>query len=523
MLIPGYRIIRLLGEGGMAKVWLAVQEKFEREVALKIMSPLLAKHDAQYKERFVREARIIAQLMHPNIVTIFDVGVHDDLHFIAMEYVPGKDLKNASATLSLRENLSAVKQIALALHFAHQKSYIHRDIKPENILIHDHDGRAVLTDFGIARLLSSQDTLTQTGIAIGTPAFMSPEQAMGRATDARSDLYSLGAVLFYLLCGRAPYEADSAVAIGIKHAMEPVPVLPSSLALLQPLLNQSMAKMAEQRFENGQVFAQALDRLSDQISPALEQAWRALRGTPRVEMNVDATRIQRAAIAPKPAQLAHLLAPKASLPTPQPSPPQSAQQSIQQSPKQSSPTPAVKRVNVGISRSPVAPKRAQFKHPASELLPPSGTTVERPHLRNKLSYTMLAILLVFAPLLSSVLASFDLFKTTGGHSIYFSAAQLVHFLGNSTAVFALWIIARKLAYRWPARLKRYRLLAPYLLPLIGLVLVYVLSLTSETMLRPALGDSFYNWSFIALHLFCALWLQLLTLGRGTRLTRLLGP
>ncbi len=501
MLIPGYRIIRLLGEGGMAKVWLAMQDKFEREVALKIMSPILAQHNPNYRERFVREARIIAQLMHPNIVTIFDVGVHDNLHYIAMEYVPGRDLKQRSASMTLRDNLLAVKDIALALDFAHQKNYVHRDIKPENILIHERDGRAVLTDFGIARLAGADEALTQTGVAIGTPAFMSPEQAMGRATDARSDLYSLGAVLFYLLAGRVPYTADSAVAIGIKHAMEPIPKVPEELATLQSLIDWSMAKLPDQRFQSGQAFALAINDAVTALTPTMDLFWQQYR---QQVQNNEVAAPEKLTQLPE-SQLATQVL-NATKPVPPPRPVNA--------------DAAIKKVNVGISRSPV-----QSARPKSRAAPPieNVPTAPAPPLRLRRNYTTLSWLMVFAPLLAQVLASLSLFKTTGGRSVYFTAADLVLFLGYSTGIVSFWLIGFKLAHKWPVFLTGFKWLQSYVLPLSSLIATLLLSVVAETMLAPLLGPTFYRWIFIVLLLLIAVWIELLVLGRATALTRRLGP
>lgn len=274
MWIPGYRIVRTLGEGGMATVYLAIQENFQREVALKIMSPLLARGDASYGERFLREARIVAQLNHPHIVAVYDVGVHDGQHYLAMEYVPGDDLKNRRFQLSLKQALTAVKQVALALEYAHKKGYVHRDIKPENVLLNEDSSRAVLTDFGIARPSGTEGGLTQTGTAIGTPSYMSPEQALGKPLDHRTDLYSLGVLLYYLLVGEVPFTADSAVAVGIKHAVEPVPRMPAALISFQLIIDKAMAKAADKRFQNGAEFAEAMDALIAELTPEIEIAWR---------------------------------------------------------------------------------------------------------------------------------------------------------------------------------------------------------------------------------------------------------
>ena len=259
--IPGYRILRPLGQGGMASVYLAIEEKFEREVALKIMSSTLAT-DMDFVERFLREARIVANLVHPNIVTVHDVGVYEGISYLGMEYIPGTDLKSQRLELNLLQSLSVIKDVASALNFAASKGVVHRDVKPENIMLHGRDGHAVLMDFGIARAAdSSSNTVTRTGMVIGTPQYMSPEQAKGLKVDSRGDLYSLGVVFFQLLTGKVPYTADSAVAIGIKHITEPVPLLPESVSLFQPIINCLLAKHPEQRFENAEQLIKAIESI----------------------------------------------------------------------------------------------------------------------------------------------------------------------------------------------------------------------------------------------------------------------
>lgn len=256
--IPGYKIIRTLGKGGMATVYLAEQGIFEREVALKVMSKALA-DDPSFGQRFFREARIVSRLMHPNIVTVHDVGEHEGYYYLAMEYIDGGDLKKNQKTFSVQRKIEAIKDIARALEYASQKGYVHRDIKPENIMFHTSDGRAVLTDFGIARAAETDSSMTQTGTAIGTPHYMSPEQAKGQLVDHRSDIYSLGVVFYLLFSGRVPYDAESAVAIGIKHITEPVPLLPIGMNSLQPLVDKMMAKRPEARFQNPHEVIAALE------------------------------------------------------------------------------------------------------------------------------------------------------------------------------------------------------------------------------------------------------------------------
>lgn len=285
--IPGYRIERVLGKGGMATVYLAVQQIFERHVALKVMSTSLAE-DPSFGQRFLREARIVSQLVHPNIITVYDVGVHDNAYYLSMEYIAGPDLKQARQQLTLTQKIHIVLDIARALDFAGGKGYVHRDIKPENILLRQDSYRAVLMDFGIARAAETDLSVTQTGMALGTPHYMSPEQAKGQAVDHRADLYSLGVVFYYLLVGSVPYHADSAVAIGIKHITEPIPVLPQHLRGLQPIIDQLMAKRPEERYQSAAVLIAQLQALD---IAALERAQRAYEQEPSADRAAAQTQI----------------------------------------------------------------------------------------------------------------------------------------------------------------------------------------------------------------------------------------
>ncbi len=262
--IPGYKVLRILGRGGMAKVYLAIQEVFEREVALKVMSKALAE-DPNFGQRFFREAKIVSKLVHPNIVTVHDVGMHDGYCYLSMEYIDGQDLKHAVHSMDLRQKIRAVYDIAKALDYAGSKGYVHRDIKPENIMFHTSDGRAVLMDFGIARAAESDTQVTQAGTAIGTPHYMSPEQAKGKAVDHRSDIYSLGVVLFYILAGHVPFDAESAVAIGIKHITEPIPLLPSMYDALQPVVDKMMSKDLSKRYQNAKELMADLDLIDLEV------------------------------------------------------------------------------------------------------------------------------------------------------------------------------------------------------------------------------------------------------------------
>jgi len=260
MELPGYQIEREIGRGGMARVYLAVQKKFGRLVALKVMSADYSK-DPNFRKRFVRESRINAQLSHPNIVQVYDVGLHENYLYLVMEYLRGADLNDKlKRGLHIQDLIRVVRDISRALDFAHEKGYIHRDIKPENILFRE-DGSAVLTDFGIAKVVDSGANLTRHGTVVGTPQYMSPEQAAGRKLDGRSDIYSLGVVFYRMLTGDVPFKADSAVAIGIKHLQEPVPKLPTHLSVFQGVVDRFLDKDVDARFQSGEEINDALDKV----------------------------------------------------------------------------------------------------------------------------------------------------------------------------------------------------------------------------------------------------------------------
>lgn len=259
MALPGYRIIRKLRQGGMAAVYLAVQNSVGRQVALKVMAPAFG-NDPEFSDRFYREARIVGQLSHPNIVAIHDVGRYRHYNFIAMDYLPGGSLAERNRQgLGVPEALRITRELAQALDYAHRRGIVHRDIKPENILFRG-DGSAVLCDFGIARIIRRQVNVTQAGNVLGTPQYMSPEQAQGKAVDGRSDLYSLGVVMVEMLTGQPPYVGDDPVAIAVQHLSAPLPKLPRQLRLLQPLVNRLLAKKPAARFTNARELINELER-----------------------------------------------------------------------------------------------------------------------------------------------------------------------------------------------------------------------------------------------------------------------
>lgn len=261
--IPGYSLKRKLGQGGMAAVFLAVQESFGREVALKIMMPALAK-EPDFAQRFLREARTMASLSHPNIIVVHDVGSANGLYYYAMACHSGGDLTQRirGGGMAPQEALRVTREMADALAYAHEQGFVHRDIKPDNVLFRASDDAAILTDFGIAKSMNNDvNQLTQAGSTVGTPKYMSPEQARGQRLDGRADLYSLGVMLFEMLTGLPPFQAQEAVTLAIKHCQDPIPRLAADLARFQPLIDRLLAKDPSQRPPNGREVMAEIDRL----------------------------------------------------------------------------------------------------------------------------------------------------------------------------------------------------------------------------------------------------------------------
>jgi beta-lactam-binding protein with PASTA domain/predicted Ser/Thr protein kinase len=254
-----YTLVGRLGGGGMADVWLADDEMLGRRVALKFLHERFAQ-DAEFVERFRREAQAAAGLQHPNVVGVYDRGQTEGRHWIAMEYVEGASLKDLIGRgLTVGESVEIVRQVLTGTKFAHERGIIHRDLKPQNVLV-DRDGRARVADFGIARAGSSQ--ITQTGSVLGTAQYLSPEQAQGLETNETSDLYSIGVILYETLTGRVPFDAESPVAVALKQISEP-PRRPSELnAQVPPALDavvlRALAKDPASRFQSADEFLAAL-------------------------------------------------------------------------------------------------------------------------------------------------------------------------------------------------------------------------------------------------------------------------
>ncbi|CRM67475.1 Serine/threonine-protein kinase PrkC [Pseudomonas sp. 31 R 17] len=258
--IPGYVIEGEIGEGAMANVYLATQRSLERKVALKVMAAALAA-DPTFCERFLREGKTLARLSHPHTVTIHDIGNVGELYYMAMEYLPNGTLKERiAAGLTPEQGVTLIRQIASALGYAHAQGLVHRDVKPANILFRA-DGTAVLSDFGIAKSLDDRTQFTQAGFAVGTPSYMSPEQARGQEIDGRADLYALGVVLYEILVGELPYRGTDALSTALAHLTEPLPELPVHHGRYQEVLRKLLAKDPAERFADADALVRALDNL----------------------------------------------------------------------------------------------------------------------------------------------------------------------------------------------------------------------------------------------------------------------
>jgi serine/threonine-protein kinase PpkA len=249
MKVPGYKIQQQIGEGGMAKAFLATQESLGRLVVLKVMNT--SHHRGKENvERFLNEGRIIASLNHPNVITIFDIGTASDWLYMSMEFIEGGDLRQRMRTpITHVEAVDIVMKVGSGLSVAHKKGIVHRDVKPGNILFRK-DATPVLSDFGIAKQLTVDQELTATGIFLGSPNYMAPEQAEAGPIDGRADIYSLGIIFYEMLTGLKPYQSDSVVDIIVQHRQAPIPRLPAGLDQDQPLLNLMVAKKRKDRFRD---------------------------------------------------------------------------------------------------------------------------------------------------------------------------------------------------------------------------------------------------------------------------------
>ncbi|MBN2302876.1 MAG: protein kinase [Anaerolineae bacterium] len=268
-----YEIIDRIGRGGMAEVYRGYHVSLDRYVAIKLLHPFLA-DDPEFKDRFENEARNVAKLKHPNIVQVYDFEYDEggDSYYMVMELINGPTLKDKLFDLStsgerfaIAETIRIIKSAADALAYAHQRNMIHRDVKPANLML-DEDQRMVLTDFGIAKIVTGAQ-FTASGGMVGTPAYMSPEQGLGEAGDERSDLYSLGAILYQMVTGRLPFDADTPLAVILKHVNEPVPspraVAPDTPEDLEAIICKALAKEPGDRYQTADGLVHDLNQLDE--------------------------------------------------------------------------------------------------------------------------------------------------------------------------------------------------------------------------------------------------------------------
>jgi eukaryotic-like serine/threonine-protein kinase len=256
-----YRVVAKIGGGGMADVWLAEDGHLQRNVALKVLHRRFAQ-DREFVMRFQREAESAAGLQHPNVVSVYDRGEFDGTYYIAMQYIEGPTLKQLiDSGITVEQGVAVIRQVLQAAGYAHRQGIVHRDLKPQNVIV-DPEGKAVVTDFGIARAGVSE--ITQTGSVMGTPHYLSPEQAQGFEVTAVSDLYSVGVMLYEALTGRVPFEGESAVAVAMKQVSQ-MPQRPSSIQprvspALDAVVMRALEKDPGQRFQSADAFIAALDQ-----------------------------------------------------------------------------------------------------------------------------------------------------------------------------------------------------------------------------------------------------------------------
>jgi serine/threonine-protein kinase len=273
-----YQVIARMGRGGMADVYKAFQPSLDRYVAIKVLHPSMVE-EPEFVGRFQREAKNVARLRHPNIIQVFDYDNQGETYYMVMEYLDGPTLKAALEEVHRRNEemplpvaLRIVSDVGAALAYAHEMGVVHRDIKPANIML-DRSGRVILTDFGIAKILTGTK-VTVTGTVLGTPAYMSPEQGMGEPGDSRSDIYSLGVVLYELATGRLPYDADTPLAVLLKHVHDPLPmprtVNPSLPEEIERIILRALAKGAADRYQTVQAMLDDIAGLPPATVPAAQ-------------------------------------------------------------------------------------------------------------------------------------------------------------------------------------------------------------------------------------------------------------
>src|SRR5512143_1873226 len=286
-MLGAYRIINQVGQGGMASVYKAYQPSMDRNVAIKVLPRQLAE-SKEFATRFQQEARIIARLEHPHILPVFDYGESDGVTYFVMRYLEAGTLKSKmeAGPLSLNEIDRLFTQLAEALSYAHSHGIIHRDLKPANALV-DEQGNIFLTDFGIAKLLeSASPRLTQTDAIMGTPAYISPEQAKALPVDQRSDIYSLGIILYEMVTGRVPFVADTPLAVILKQISDPLP-LPSAVKAdipesIERVILKALAKEPADRYSTVAEFLAAWKRALEDAGTVRQTPERIPTSSPRI-------------------------------------------------------------------------------------------------------------------------------------------------------------------------------------------------------------------------------------------------
>lgn len=291
-MLGGYRLVEELGTGGMATVYKAFQPKLERWVAVKVLDPTYISDDSEVLARFRREAKAIALLRHPNILTVYDYGEEEGLAFIVMEYVESGTLKDQLRGVPFDWERAIALSIGVgrALAFAHERGIIHRDVKPANILLPSQDW-PLLADFGLVKLQQSRRALTQAGMILGTPDYTSPEQALGDPTDHRADIYALGVVLFEMVTGRLPYLAEKAFDVLLMHINDPLPrprdLVPDIPSKLENIIIKALRKSPEERYP-------AMQDMLDNLVSTQEMTHTPAAGfvTPRIDETLHHATVQ---------------------------------------------------------------------------------------------------------------------------------------------------------------------------------------------------------------------------------------
>ncbi len=273
--VGGYRIISQIGRGGMATVFKAYQASLDRYVAVKVMPPYYAEQDDTFLKRFRQEAKAIASLRHPNILIVIDYGEEDETTYIVMEFVEAGTLTEIMGKpMAPDQMLGLIDQVAGALHYAHEQGVIHRDIKPSNILLPKPDW-PLLTDFGLAKIVGGSQ-LTQSGTVAGTPAYMSPEQGRGEKVDSRSDIYSLGIVLYEMATGVVPFHAETPMAVVVKHIIDPLPLPrsknPELSEGMERVILKSLSKDPDDRFQDAEEMTKALKEAVRELPAGVAEA-----------------------------------------------------------------------------------------------------------------------------------------------------------------------------------------------------------------------------------------------------------